>query len=138
MTGAALSGELFGAAVRAAIQAPSMLNSQPWRFRRTRAGMEVLVDEKRKLPVADPTGWAARVACGAATANAALALAAAGVQVDVLLCPDSADQEVVARLVPTDTRPPTPREERFDLLFACAHVPAGPSDAEAVDKVDPT
>ena len=31
-----------------------------------------------------------------------------------------------------------PREERFDLLFACAQAPARPADAEPVDKVDPT
>jgi hypothetical protein len=132
MTGAALSRELFVDAVRAAIRAPSILNSQPWRFRRTGAGMEVLVDEKRKLPVADPTGWAARVACGAATANATLALAASGVQVDVLLCPDAADQEVVARLVPAATRPPTPREAALYAAIRHRHSDRHPFEETAV------
>lgn len=132
MTAAALTGELFVDAVRAAIQAPSMLNSQPWRFRRTRSGMEVLVDEKRKLPVADPTGWAARVACGAATANATLALAAGGVQVDVVLCPDAANQEVVARLVPTDARPATPREEALYAAITHRYSDRHPFEEEQV------
>ncbi|HKS98430.1 MAG TPA: nitroreductase family protein, partial [Rugosimonospora sp.] len=51
-------------AVDAAILAPSMFNVQPWRFRLAGGGLEVWADRDRWLGVADPTGRAARLACG--------------------------------------------------------------------------
>ncbi|HWB35359.1 MAG TPA: nitroreductase, partial [Rugosimonospora sp.] len=74
-----LDAALFRTAVQAAILAPSMHNYQPWRFRHADVGLEVSADPARQLTVADPRGWAARLACGAAAANASLALAAEGV-----------------------------------------------------------
>ena len=72
---------VFLAAVAAAVRAPSMHNTQPWRFRLADGALEVLADHRRRLPRADPHGWALRVACGAAVFNARLAFAVAG-------CPD--------------------------------------------------
>jgi hypothetical protein len=46
-----------------------MHNTQPWRFRRRADGIDVLADDTRRLAVADPTGWAVRIACGAAVFN---------------------------------------------------------------------
>ena len=64
----------FAAAVADAVWAPSIHNSQPWRFRRTGHGIEVRVDECRLLPASDPEGRAARVSCGAAACNLGLVL----------------------------------------------------------------
>src|SRR4051812_4686331 len=50
--------DLFRAAT-AGIRAPSMHNSQPWRFRLRDGAIEVLADPARQLAVADSTGWAA-------------------------------------------------------------------------------
>jgi hypothetical protein len=97
-------------AVRAAILAPSMLNAQPWRFRHRDGCVEVYEDRDRRLPVADPDGWAARVACGAAAANAALALAAAGVQTATELVPDPQQPRLLARIRPVSARVATPSE----------------------------
>lgn len=116
-----LHQDLFLSAVRAAVQAPSMLNSQPWRYRHVHDGMEVLADHSRQLRAADPTGWAVRMACGSAAANAALALAVAGIQVDVRLRPDPAQPDVLARLVPTGARPPTPRESALYAAIPRRH-----------------
>ena len=58
--------ETFAAAVGDVVRAPSIHNSQPWRFCRTEDGVDVLVDPRRVLPVSDPEGRAARVSCGAA------------------------------------------------------------------------
>jgi len=62
--------ETFAAAVGEDVWAPSVHNSQPWRFRRTGRGAEVLVDPHR--PVADvvdaeTVGWAG---CGVRVARA--------------------------------------------------------------------
>ncbi|WP_229075556.1 nitroreductase family protein [Actinoplanes sp. DH11] len=93
-------------AAAAAIQAPSMHNTQPWSFRLRDGGIEVLADPSRRLGVADGTGWALRVACGAATFNARLALAWAGTPAEVRLLPAD-DPGVIARLTPGRHRPPT-------------------------------
>ncbi|MCA2213945.1 Acg family FMN-binding oxidoreductase [Jidongwangia harbinensis] len=94
-------------AAEAAIRAPSLHNSQPWRFRLRDGGIEVLADPLRRLQVADSGGWAVRIACGAATYNARLALASTGRPAEVVLRPDHADPQVAARLTPGPPRPPT-------------------------------
>ncbi|MEU8243143.1 nitroreductase [Actinoplanes missouriensis] len=93
-------------AAAAAIMAPSMHNTQPWAFRLRDGAIEVLADERRQLEVADHSGWALRLACGAATLNARLALAWAGTPAEVRLLPPD-DPEVIARLTPGRERPPT-------------------------------
>ncbi|HEX2774068.1 MAG TPA: nitroreductase family protein [Micromonosporaceae bacterium] len=103
------------AAVTAAVRAPSLHNSQPWRFRLRAGGIEVLLDRSRSMPASDPGGWAARIACGAAVFNLRLALAVAGTLADVRLRPYPTEPDVQARLVPADPRPATPTEQN---LFA--------------------
>jgi hypothetical protein len=71
------------------------------------------VDTDRQLPVADASGWASRIACGAALFNLRLALAAHGTPATVRLLPDRYDPQVVARLTPLPPRPPTPAETRL-------------------------
>ena len=105
-------------AAQAAIRAPSLHNSQPWLFRLRDGEIEVLSDRDRELPVADRTGWAVRIACGAATFNARLALAATGTPARVKLYPDPAVPAIAARLSAAEQRPPTSTEQ--DLLAAVA------------------
>lgn len=107
------------AGVSAAVRAPSLHNSQPWRFRLRDGAIEVLVDPDRRLPVADRTGWAARVSCGAATFNLRLALAVAGTPAETRLRPYPAEPNVVARLAPARPRPATPAEQ--NLYAAIPH-----------------
>jgi nitroreductase len=114
----ALTPELFTAAVDAAIRAPSMHNSQPWRFRHQMDTIEVLADPARRLPAADPAGWAGRMACGAAIFNLRVALAARGAPVRVDLLPDSHQPLLLARLTPLSPRPATPAERSL-----CAAIP---------------
>jgi hypothetical protein len=103
-------------AAAAAIRAPSLHNSQPWRFRLRDGGIEVLADPARQLAVADSGGWAVRIACGAATMNARLALAVHGTPADVVVRPDRRQPDLVALLTRGPDRPPTYAEE--DLFAA--------------------
>ncbi|MFC3987783.1 Acg family FMN-binding oxidoreductase [Actinoplanes siamensis] len=103
-------------AAAAGIQAPSMHNTQPWAFRLRDGAIEVTADPTRRLTVADQSGWAMRLALGAATFNARLALAWGGTPADVLLLPDPAESGLAARLTPGKKRPPTYAER--DLYAA--------------------
>jgi len=104
---------LFRPAVEAAVCAPSMHNCQPWRFRYSAGALEIRTDSTRSLPAADPTGWAARIACGAAAENARLALAYHGVRTFVAMAPDQADPTLVARLRASGQEPPSDRVRSF-------------------------
>ena len=103
-------------AAAAGIRAPSLHNTQPWMFRLRAGAIEVLADPARQLLVADLSGWAVRLACGAAVYNARLALAVAGTPAEVELRPEVSEPDLIARLVPGPHRPPTYAEE--DLFAA--------------------
>jgi len=121
-------GDLHAAA-SAGIRAPSMHNSQPWRFRLRDGAIEILADPDRQLAVADPTGWATRIACGAATYNARLALAVRGRPAEVHLRPTP---EVVARLTPSRERPPTYAEAALHAVIPRRHSNRSPFRSEPV------
>jgi nitroreductase len=86
------------AAVAVAVRAPSIHNTQPWRWRLRRGELTVLADRDRQLAVADPDGHSLLISCGAALHLTELALRAAGCQLEVTLLPDPADPDVLARL----------------------------------------
>ncbi|HTJ36116.1 MAG TPA: nitroreductase family protein [Dactylosporangium sp.] len=109
--------DTFLAAVGDAVWAPSIHNSQPWRFRYTREGVDVLVDPGRVLAACDPDGRAARVSCGAAAYTLRLALAAAGEPAQYTIGRDG----VAARLTPGRTRRATPVELRLHRQIRRRH-----------------
>jgi nitroreductase len=104
-------------AAEAAVRAPSLHNSQPWRFRLRDGGIEVVVDRER-LPAIAARDWGARISCGAALYNLRLALAVAGRPAVVRLRPYTGDGDTVARLEPDRPRPPSRGES--DLYAAIA------------------
>ncbi|RGC70260.1 putative NAD(P)H nitroreductase acg [Micromonospora sp. MW-13] len=103
--------EQLRAAAADAVRAPSLHNVQPWRFRLRDGGIEVTLDRTRRLPATDPSGWGARIACGAALFNLRLSLAVAGTPARVRLRPYPAEPGVLARLTPDAPRRPTPAEQ---------------------------
>jgi len=86
--------------VRAAVAAPSMHNTQPWRFRVRDAHqmIELYADPARTLPSGDPYGRAAHIACGAALFNLRLAAAVAGLEPDIRLLPDPGQPLLLAEI----------------------------------------
>jgi nitroreductase len=87
-------------AARAAGSAPSVHNTQPWRWRVHPDHLDLFAEPSRQLRVADPAGRLLMISCGAALHHARVALAAKGWQpvVDRLPEPDRPDQ--VARVRP--------------------------------------
>lgn len=99
--------------VGAAVWAPSVHNTQPWRF--TAAGAEITLhaDVSRQLRVADPSGREMLISCGAALLTAKLALRSLGYVPETRLLPDPADPLFIARLRWRRQEPPTAAEERL-------------------------
>ncbi|MDR3082164.1 MAG: hypothetical protein LBV60_14775 [Streptomyces sp.] len=82
----------------AAVAAPSIHNTQPWRFGMdpvTRA-IEVRADRRRPLPLADPKRRALHVSVGAAVFNLRVAAAHLGWAPVVELLPDRDDPDLLA------------------------------------------
>jgi len=86
--------------LRTAALAPSMHNTQPWRFGFIRASqtIELYADPSRMLAHSDPTGRAVHIACGAALFNLRLAAAVAGREPVVRLLPDDGEPLLLAVL----------------------------------------
>jgi nitroreductase len=68
--------------------APSVHNTQPWRFGVTGDVLTLRADLTRRLEVLDPAGRELVVSCGAALANVDLALRVAGLLPELDLAPD--------------------------------------------------
>ncbi|MFI5953096.1 Acg family FMN-binding oxidoreductase [Cryptosporangium sp. NPDC051539] len=107
---AVLDPERFIDLVELGIRAPSVHNSQPWRFRRRGDAVEILSDAGRALPATDPTGWGTRLAIGAAAYNVRLGYLLLGWAPDVQPFPEPAQPDLLVRVRPIVVRPATPAE----------------------------
>lgn len=87
--------------------APSVHNSQPWRWRVGPSSIHLFADPNRALPATDPEGRDLRISCGAALHHLRVGLNAAGLAARVHRMPDPAHQAHLAA-VETSARTPTP------------------------------
>jgi nitroreductase len=105
-----LDSAVWLAAIAAACAAPSLRNTQPWRFVVRPDAVELHLDPGRVLPVADPTGREALISCGAALLNLRIALRAAGVEPLVTLLPRRSHPTLLAIVRPGGRSPVSPAE----------------------------
>ncbi|MEV4603395.1 NAD(P)H nitroreductase [Amycolatopsis sp. NPDC049253] len=75
-------------AVAMAIRAPSVHNSQPWRWAVGDRTLHLYADPSRQLPETDPDGRDLLIGCGASLHHARIAFAALGWHTDVHRLPD--------------------------------------------------
>lgn len=93
-----LSPRAREALVKAAILAPSMHNTQPWKFRFRGGDMEVHKDPRRELAAEDPDGRLTMVGVGAAIFNIRVAAASMGWATITVLMPDPEQPTLAATL----------------------------------------
>jgi nitroreductase len=105
---AELTDDEIGILLTAAVHAPSMHNTQPWRFEVHGTVVDVLLDEERTLPFEDPSGRAVHLGVGAATVNVRVAAAMLGHETRLATHPDPARPEIKARVYLDDRGTPVP------------------------------
>jgi len=96
------AGQIARYVVAEAVWAPSVHNTQPWRFT-TEGGpagprIDLHADPARRLAVADPDGRELMISCGAALFNVRLALRSLGWVPETQVLPDPGQPTLLARV----------------------------------------
>jgi nitroreductase family protein len=101
--------------VELATRAPSVHNTQPWRWRATPHSLELYADRSRQLSVGDPAGRNLVISCGVALHHARIAADALGFSATITRFPDPERPDLLARL---DLAPATSSRHAAELLDA--------------------
>jgi Nitroreductase family len=115
--------EVIEELIRTATLAPSMHNTQPWRFRFEPASqtIELYADSSRMLRHGDPHGRAVHIACGAALYNLRLAVAVAGREPVVRILPDPGKPLLLAVVRLAGAHRPLPAETELHAAIPARH-----------------
>jgi hypothetical protein len=104
-----------------AVWAPSVRNTQPWRFVVREGHIRLYADTAQTLGPADPVGREVIISCGAALFYLRLAMRVCGYQPQVTLCPDPADPARLADIALGGRRPPTAAEQAVFAALPTRH-----------------
>lgn len=118
--------------VGAATRAPSIHNTQPWRFTASDGQLELYLDESRALPVLDPSRRQQVISCGIAAEFALVALAAAGTAAAVEVLPDPGDPDHLATVRVTGPHAATSEDEALAAAIGERHTVRAPFLPRAV------
>lgn len=118
MTRTRPDADVITTAVELACRAPSLHNSQPWRWVAGLTGVDLFVDPKRTVPSTDRSGREAIISCGAALDHFRVATSAAGwdSNVEQFPNPNNLDHLASTGLVPLDFVAQG-RRERADAIL---------------------
>jgi hypothetical protein len=108
-----------------ACRAPSVHNTQPWRFDWDGAAFRLMADTQRGLSVSDPDSRELVISCGAALFNLKLAIRQLGRLGLVELLPDGNDPRVLARVTVTQGDPVSDRDRQLFTALSRRHTRRG-------------
>jgi hypothetical protein len=120
-------------AAAAAGYAPSIHNTQPWRWRTHGNQLDLFIDRDRTLKATDPEARLAVLSCGAALNHALIALAADGWRAVVTRLPDPADAGHLATVQLDGRIPVEPESLRHLRTLALRHTDRRPVLGTPVD-----
>jgi nitroreductase len=123
--GAAILADQAAYLIATAARAPSVHNTQPWRFRVGADRIDLYADQRRKLR-ADPVGREMLISCGAALFGLRLAIRSIGYLPVVSLLPDRAQLRLLARVRVGAAAPMTTMEREMLAALPHRHTHRGP------------
>ena len=115
-------------AVEQACLAPSLHNTQPWRFTWDGSAYELYADTTRGLTASDPHGRELVISCGAALFNLRIALRKLGYDAHVAVLPDTSNPRLLARVAVTESTPATAGDRRRFAALRRRHTHRGAFD----------
>lgn len=120
--------QMLADAATAAGFAPSLQNTQPWKWvvRNRFGSLELHADRSRQLESSDPQGRLLTISCGAALHHARIALAAGGWGHEVDLLPDAAEPDLLAIIKLGPQTRPTPEAIRAFSRIRTRHTDRRP------------
>ena len=98
MTRTTADRKVIAKAIHLACRAPSLHNSQPWRWIVGEAAVDLFADHERVVRSADRSGREALISCGAALDHFQIAMAAVGWKTNVAHFPSASDRDHLASL----------------------------------------
>lgn len=91
-------GSVLRECLHAAVAAPSIHNTQPWLFRISSGGVDILADRGRRLRTIDPRGRELAISVGAALFNLRVAIRAHGRMPVTRVVPMATDPDLMAQV----------------------------------------
>jgi len=125
--------DTFVAAATVAGHAPSIHNSQPWRWVAHADALDLYREHNFRLRVTDPEDRLTTLSCGAALHHARIALAAEGYATEVARLPDRFEPSHLAHLNVTDDLPTTEDAKGARQAIEIRHTDRRPSTGPRVD-----
>lgn len=119
-------GRAMAACLDAAIAAPSIHNSQPWRFRIDNGAVDVFADWERQVGVLDPAGRELMVSLGAAILNLRLSMLGSGRLPVLRLLPEPRERDLVARVTAGQYVEPRPTVRALHRAIPRRHTNRSP------------
>jgi hypothetical protein len=113
-----------GYLIATAARAPSVHNTQPWRFKVSQDAVELYADPRRKLRV-DPAGREMLISCGAALFGLRLAIRSLGYQPVTELLPDPGRRRLLASVRLGKSVPVSEAERRMVEAIPHRHTHRG-------------